>query len=356
MKSLKRSRSKLANQRGAAVIIVAVSMLTLLGFAAIAVDTGYLMVAKNELQNVADASALAATRQLGVIYEPMTYSEQQNYTADPGTIIPVAKNVAQLNKAAGHIVTIQDSDVVIGRWNSETHILTPTLDQPNAVKVTARRDNSINGPVTTFFAKILGIDTADVAADAIAALTGQSTAGPGGLDIPVGISDKWFEPGFCNQPIKFYPTGSMEGCAGWHTFTSWPANASKLTTIMEEMTPAVPTFESPEAVAGQTPFVFTGGNVASAFDEMSALYEAKKDPVTGRWETVVVVYESSDCSNPTGNITVRGFATAIITGVNGPGDDPAHTIFAEVICDNVEFGRGSGGNYGTMGSIPGLVE
>ena len=246
--------------------------------------------------------------------------------------------------------------MVIGQWNSATHMLTPTLDQPDAVKVTARRDTSVNGPVTTFFAKILGIDTADISTDATAALTGQSTAGPGGLDIPVGISARWFEPGFCNQPIKFYPTGSMEGCAGWHTFTDWPANANRLRTIIDGMTPAVPTFESPEAVAGETPFVFTGGNIASAFDEMSALYEAKKDPVTGRWETVAVVYDSADCSNPTGNITVLGFATAIITGVNGPSDDPPHTIFAEVICDNVEFGRGSGGNFGTRGSIPGLVE
>ena len=356
MTKIKPYRFRPANQRGNAVIMVAVSMLTLLGFAAIAVDTGYLMVAKNELQNVADASALAAARQLGAIYEPKTYTEQQNFTCDPGTIIPVAQNVAQKNTAAGKSITIQDSDVLIGRWNSDTHTFTPTLDQPDAVKVKARRDTGSNGPVSTFFAKILGIDTADVAADAIAALTGQSTAGPGGLDIPVGISAKWFEPGFCNQPIKFYPTGSQEGCAGWHTFTSWPANANKLTNIMEAMTPAIPTFESPEAMAGQTPFVFTGGNVASAFDEMAALYEAKKDPITGKWETVVVVYDSNDCSNPTGNITVLGFATAIITGVNGPADDPAHTIFAEVKCENVEFGRGSGGNYGTKGSIPGLVE
>ncbi|MEE4262503.1 MAG: pilus assembly protein TadG-related protein, partial [Desulfobacteraceae bacterium] len=211
MKNLKQSRFMLANQRGAAVIMIAVAMLTLLGFAAVAVDTGYLMVAKNELQNVADASALAAARQLGAIYEPMTSAEQQSYTCNPGTIIPVARNVAQLNRAAGQSITIQDSDVVIGQWNSTTHILTPTLDQPDAVKVTARRDTGINGPVTTFFAKILGIDTANVAADAIAALTGQGTTGPGGLDIPVGISARWFEPGFCNQPIKFYPTGDMEG-------------------------------------------------------------------------------------------------------------------------------------------------
>ena len=100
MKKIITYRFRLTNQRGAAAVMVAVSMLTLLGFAAIAVDTGYLMVAKNELQNVADASALAAARQLGAIYEPMTYTAQQDYTCDPGTIIPVAKHVAQKNAAA----------------------------------------------------------------------------------------------------------------------------------------------------------------------------------------------------------------------------------------------------------------
>ena len=180
MRNLKRSRSKLANQRGAAAIIVAVSMIALLGFAAIAVDTGYLMVAKNELQNVADAAALAAARQLGSIYEPMTAAEQQSYTCDPGTITPVAQNVAQMNTAAGQSITIQNSDVVIGQWDSATHILTPTLDQPNAVMVTARRETGVNGAVTTFFAKILGIDTADISADAIAALTGQALSARGG--------------------------------------------------------------------------------------------------------------------------------------------------------------------------------
>ena len=91
MKNIHPLRFRLTDQRGAAVVMVAVAMMTLLGFAAIAVDTGYLMVAKNELQNVADASALAAARQLGAIYEPMTSAEQQSYTCNPGTIIPVAQ-------------------------------------------------------------------------------------------------------------------------------------------------------------------------------------------------------------------------------------------------------------------------
>ena len=355
MKPLASIPSVLKAQSGAVVILIAIVMVVILGLAALAIDTGYVMVTKNELQNVADGAALAATRQLGAVYEKMSYEAQQLYICDPSAIIPVAKDVAQKNKVAGMSITVEQSDVVIGRWDSDTHTFSATLDQPDAVKVTARRDTHANGPISTFFAKILGIDTANVRADATAALTGQSTAGPGGIEIPVGISRKWFEPGFCDQPIKFYPTGGMEGCAGWHTFDSWPSNASKLRDILGQMTPDPPTYESPVTTAGESQFVFTGGNLAAAFEEMEALYHAKKD-ADGKWETAVVVYDSDDCSNPTGNITIVGFSTAIITGVNGPSDDPAHTIFAEVKCENVEFGRGSGGNYGTKGSIPGLVE
>jgi len=345
----------LDNQRGASAILVAVCLIVLLAVAALAIDVGYLFATKNELQNIADAAALAAGRQLGAIYEPMTYDEQTAYVCDPTDILPIAKNVAVKNKAAGVNIIIKDEDIIIGQWDGAAKAISATLNQPDAVKVTARRQSGVNGAVTTFFAKILGIDNVGLSADATAALTGQSTAGPGELEIPVGISQKWFEPGFCNQPIKFYPTGDLNGCAGWHTFDSWPANAAKLSDIIEDMTPADPTFESPQAVAGESQFVFTGGNLASVFDDMQALYEAKKD-ADGKWETNVVVYGYDDCSNPTGEIPIVGFATAIITGVNGPSDDPAHTIFATVICDNVSQGRGSGGNFGTKGSIPGLVE
>ncbi len=347
--------STISNQRGTSAVLVVLCLVILLGFAALAVDVGYLLATKNELQNVADAAALAATRQLGAIYEPMTYDEQTAYICDPAEIIPIAKSISVKNKAAGINIIINDQDIVIGQWDAASKTLNPTLNQPDAVKVTARRQSGINGAVTTVFSKILGINNVGVFADATAALTGQSTAGPGELEIPVGISQKWFEPNFCDQPIKFYPTGDINGCAGWHTFDSWPANADKLRDILEDMTPADSTFESPETIAGESEFVFTGGNIAAVFDEMEALYESKKDS-DGSWETNVVVYGSTDCSNPTGEITVVGFATAIITGVNGPSDDPAHTIFATVICDNVSQGRGSGGNFGTKGSIPGLVE
>ena len=47
------------DQRGSVAIIVALSLLMLLGFGALAVDLGYVMLVKNELQNAADAGALA---------------------------------------------------------------------------------------------------------------------------------------------------------------------------------------------------------------------------------------------------------------------------------------------------------
>ena len=52
------------DQRGAVAVIVALTLVVLLAFGALAVDLGYLMMVKNELQNAADAGALAGAREL----------------------------------------------------------------------------------------------------------------------------------------------------------------------------------------------------------------------------------------------------------------------------------------------------
>ena len=99
-----------------------------------------------------------------------------------------------------------------------------------------------------------------------------------------------------------------------------------------------------------------GGNIANQICNFKDLFNEKKleEPPYDEWETAVVVYDRDDCSNPNQTITIVGFATAIIREVTCPPDEKL--IQAEVICENVDWGRGGGGNYGTMGSIPGLVE
>ena len=74
----------LRGKRGVVAVYVAIILVVLIGFVALAVDVGYMMVVRNQLQNAADASALAATRQLGDIYEQMSsYQEQQDYECNP---------------------------------------------------------------------------------------------------------------------------------------------------------------------------------------------------------------------------------------------------------------------------------
>ena len=60
--------SKLKDERGVSAIVVAVVLVMLIGFLALAIDIGYLYATKNELQNTADAAALAGAGQLGQIY------------------------------------------------------------------------------------------------------------------------------------------------------------------------------------------------------------------------------------------------------------------------------------------------
>ena len=394
MKARHQLIARTKDQSGATAIVVAIVIPILIGITALAVDIGYVMATRNELQNVADAAALAATRQLGAIYQGMSYAEQQNYICDPLTIRPIARDVAGKNQAARMGITLNDADIIIGDWDSNALTFDPTLAQPDAVRVIARRDGDANGPIATFFARILGIDTVDVTATATAALTGQGTAEPGELELPVGISRWFFDEDACNHHIKFYPTNDPDSCAGWNTFTTSPSNDSGIRDILEGSD------TSPRTIAGDTVFEFTGGTLSTpTFDALLTLFQhngfdvdSNGDAITDtngdplvyagnhpaavpledadgnrllypdgtprnehRWDTTVAVYDWDDCSNPNTGILIVGFARVALTDIQNA---PNKTLIGLVLCDYTDSGdsRGGGGEYGTKGSIPGLVE
>jgi hypothetical protein len=125
------------------------------------------------------------------------------------------------------------------------------------------------------------------------------------------------------------------------------------------------TYQSPETIAGETLYDVNNGVMASLFthDTMQNLFDAMKvkndglldkDDNDETWTTSVAVYDDTteDC-NPNGLVPVVGFASLTITDVSPP---PESTIYATVVCELIDSGRGGGGNYGTMGSIPGLVQ
>lgn len=388
-------------QKGAVAVTVAILLILMIGFAALAVDIGYLMVTRNELQNVADAAALAAARQLGNAYQHMSFEEQQSYDCTSSTtlsclqVIDIAQQVGLENRAAQANITIRAEDVVIGLWDQNTTPrFTVGTDHPNAVQVTARRDALVNDPITTFLAGVIGVETMGVVAQATAALTGQSSVDPGELELPVGISKWWFESNNCNDTIAFSPANSPESCAGW---TSWEYNSNdaNLRKILDE------TQSSPEALAGESIFNFIGGDLSTqTFNAMESLFQRKgydidaagnpvldingepladatgtgfevplyaEDGVTAllypdgtprnehRWPTTIVVYDRDDCSNPNQSILILGFARVTISEVLNA---PDKSIKGIIECNYVgpENSRGGGGGFGTFGSIPGLVQ
>jgi hypothetical protein len=326
----------------------------------------------------------------------MPSSEHQSYVCDPSVIKPVAKEVGLKNRAGVKNITINDSDIIIGQWDSKTLTFTETLAQPDAVRVFARRDGSANGPISTFFARIFNIDTFEISAWATAALTGQSTSDPGEVELPIGISTYWFENNICKDEIKFSPTNDPESCAGWNTFTQSPSNDPTVRSILDGLV------TSPATTALATSFNYIGGDLSvPTFDSLLMLFkergydvtasgdpvmtDADGNPITGHqegapgtvplvdddgnrleypddtprnkhmWNTTVVVYDWPDCSNPNTSIPIAGYARVAITDVLGP---PHKTVKGFVDCDYVssEDTRGGGGEFGIKGSIPGLVE
>lgn len=346
-----------STERGATTLLSAIVVVGLIGVGALAVDIGSALVTKSELQNVGDAGSLAAGRELALIYKelpPTTNTKTYELTAaDKARIYAKAATFAALNKAGGASVLVQEPDLLYGTYDPATGEMTPSTTGVRAVSLLARRDTTMNGEMPTALAKVIGVDSLAVRADSTVGLTALGSVPPGEGDIPVGISSHWFDLNACGPDslIKFFPTGTADGCAGWHTFNEYPANASRLRNIINGMESG--SYSSPETVAGETSFNFIGGAVASRFNDMKSLYDANKDG-DGNWDVLVPVYQDSTCSNPSGPMLVIGFARARIFQVIGP---PTLTITANVECGITDIGTGNGPNdYGMLFGTPLMIQ
>lgn len=229
MKIYQQLIKKIKDQRGAVAVWVAIMVVfVIIGMMALAIDVGYFHSTKNELQNIADAAALAGAGKLGDIYINMTSAAQDthNFEGDRSNIETSAKAVvgSGKNPAGGKdVIDILDEDIEIGTWNPDADpkftLLNPIIvggTLPDAVRVISRRDDSANNPVSTFFGRIFGQQTQNITADAVAALTTLAEVSPGEMKLPIGLSMRWFKPiRACGNLISFSPTDS---CAGWHNF------------------------------------------------------------------------------------------------------------------------------------------
>jgi len=165
-----RLQTRLRDERGMTLVMVATGMIALLSAAMLAADVGMMMVARTESQNAADAGALA-----GAVALAFDDYEDRSATG------PAVTNAI----AAG---TAADNSVM----NAQTSVLPEDVTFPaiDLIRVRVQRSGVRGNAVATFFAPIFGIDTIDVGAEATAQV---SPANAMTCVKPFTVPDKWIE-------------------------------------------------------------------------------------------------------------------------------------------------------------------
>jgi Flp pilus assembly protein TadG len=228
----------LGNESGVIFVLVIISLLVLLGFAALAIDVGHLMVVRNELQNAADATALAAANNFYPKSPTSSPTTPDWYGAEA-----TASNTIGVNKSDG--IALTECDVLTGYWDLTNPALglkskgiTPgPMDAP-AIQVTVRRASGKNGgPVQNFLAGIFGKPTNDAGAQATAVSASPGSVRPGAL-FPIAISKE-----LADQAISYNsPSNTVRIGSGYHypnsmagQWTSFTLDSNNVPTIRDLM-------------------------------------------------------------------------------------------------------------------------
>jgi len=151
---MKRRPTTRPSRRAAVIVLFLFCLIGLLGMMAFAVDVGYIVLVRTQLQAAADSAAMAAAAQLGT---------------STGQVVNTAQEYAGFHSVGGKALNLGTNDVEFGLWDATTRTFTPTTQMANAVRVTTRRDNgSVDGSVPLFFGRVFNRDRANLSASAVA--------------------------------------------------------------------------------------------------------------------------------------------------------------------------------------------
>jgi Flp pilus assembly protein TadG len=318
------------NQEGAVAILTGLVLLALVGFAALGIDIANLLVARNELQNAADAGALAGAQ---VLYNDA--GTQVNTNANQ-----TAYDTASSNKSQGSAIEINAGDIQRGHWSfaSETFThndatapvtlwnvsdaeLDANVNFINAVKVTARRQAT---PVASFFARIFGYENFQLEAEAVAYIGFAGTLDQFDVNDPIAICAE----AITGQDGKYtcaYGRMINSGqddvtgeTGGWTSFEQ--VNACTGGTNANVVKGLVCGAGNPEPIDLSLPIATNGGDIQSAFDK---LFKCWTD-TTGQKEFWTLTLPVIDC--PGNNVgtceKLSGAVTINIVWITGAGEDP----------------------------------
>ncbi len=146
--------------RGVVLIYAIVAMIAFIAFVSFGVDVARSQKAKTELQTACDAAARNAASKL--------YSSSYSSTIQ-SNVRTAAKNTAAANYVDGTAVSLSNSDIEIGTWNTTSKTfsaLSSSFTSANAVRITASCTAAKGNAVPLLFGAVYGRRTCDVIAKA----------------------------------------------------------------------------------------------------------------------------------------------------------------------------------------------
>ncbi|MEX4001579.1 pilus assembly protein TadG-related protein [Paraburkholderia sp. EG285A] len=303
-----RGRAK-RGQRGMVAMQVAVSLVVLLGVGALAIDVARWVIVRNELQNAADAAALAGASQLpGPLVASAT---QATWSSAAAAATSAANKYAGANSANGHAVATPQT-VAVGYWDvnpanqpstvpsSLSQSNTPTGTEKPAVMVTVGLNPANGTGLPLLLAPILGVSSLHASATAVAIISVPGTAQPGSL-FPMAISKcLWTSQGVASTAefsvgYGASPTSTCPNTAGqWTTFTTTNNSATGAGTLIDSGNPV-------SLSLGQNTYMQPGAE--------SSVYGSQYPSNAIPPLTVLLPVVADSAVDTVGNTPVLGFAT-----------------------------------------------
>lgn len=232
-----RQRSSAArHQRGAVAIIIGITLAVLIGFVGLALDLGKLYIAKTELQNAADACALAAARELtGTNIAQLDIAEAAGITTGTRSAVLFQSEAVQL--AVNQDVSF--SATLNGTYLTKSNFTTaPQIAALRYARCTATRSDIAN-----WFIQVLNTIPGNDIGNQTVVSTAAATLAPAQTTcaIPVSIcSGALKDATGANKPVGTWLEGAIgPGATGltgnfkWIDFTPPGGGASELGAILK---------------------------------------------------------------------------------------------------------------------------
>lgn len=305
------------DQRGMVLVYIALIMVALCAFVALAVDMGYMYLAKGELQNAADAAALAGAARLPA--ETEARNTAQSFAAqNAAATAPVT-----IANGGGNVLS-PENDITVGNW-SQARIPPYIAGQSpiNAIEVRARRTaGSPDGAVDLFFARVVNSQWAQMDVSASAIARRPTRAG------------FYFAVGRLTCETTSFPL-SLSPSAGNMAWTSLLNNSTNTSDTRDDFicpADAPPDVEVCRGSIGESIYT-TNGTANSVFqavevdfydpeyDRINKTYRA--DGTVSTWTIIVPVTVATDPSIQPAPQPVWGYARIVLTRACGSGGGSA---------------------------------